>query len=352
MGYMVVSPVPARTLKLSSAALPSRAARVEGWLEVQAPLFEVNLAQDQRDDFDWHFQLHHLGGGLCGQTRSSDQRIRRSVSTIADGDCDHIFVDYLADCRMIGEAAGKSVSAQSGDIVLFDMARPTTFDIAEPNGASKGWHTAFLMIPRTQFEASCDMRSLHGMVLKKESPTGQIIGAHLRALVAAAPTLEAGEAEALGKGTAAFLAQILGPASYRDEPDHEALTDATLLRVRHFIAAQLGRSDLSPNVIARECGISKAGLYRIFAPFEGVSSYVRGQRLLRARRELSSASYTHQTISAIARRNGFIDDASFRRAFRQAFGLSASDVRASKKSGRSPAILPDENAINAWIREL
>jgi hypothetical protein len=154
--------MPLRTLNLSSATLRSPDERLEGWHEVQAPLFEVDMAAGRQAVLDWRFQLHHLGVSICGQTRSNDQRIQRTASAIATGNCDHVFIDYLVDCDLAGEAAGKTFQAKSGDIVLFDMARPMAFDIAAPNPSQGGWRSAFVMIPRAHFQASCDMRNLHG----------------------------------------------------------------------------------------------------------------------------------------------------------------------------------------------
>ncbi len=344
--------IPVRTLDLSSAVLATHDDRVDGWHAVQAPLFHANLTEDRQGALDWRFQLNHLGVSMCGRTRSSDQTIRRTASAIAAGTCDHIFVDHLVDCEMAGEAGGKSFSATSGDLVLFDMARPAVFDIAAPNPAAAGWRTAFMMIPRATFETSCDVRNLHGMVLRKDSPAGRIVSAHVRALTTAAATMGSQEAEAMGRATAAFLAQALALSSYRDPRDEDVFADVALLRVRHFIMLHLERADLSPALIACECAVSRAALYRLFEPFGGVAHYVRRQRLLRAKRELSAPSMARQTISTIARRNGFIDDASFRRAFRQAFGISASDIRPRKQVESRSALLPGGDTIDAWIRDL
>jgi AraC-like DNA-binding protein len=195
------------------------------------------------------------------------------------------------------------------------------------------------------------MRNLHGLVLKKHSPVGQIVRSHIRALVAAAGALEESDIEAMGRGSAAFLAQALAGATYRAPRDQRAFTDVTLLRVRQFIEDRLGQPGLSPDHIARACAVSRATLYRLFEPLGGVAAYVRRQRLLRAKRDLASIALDGQTISAIARRNGFIDDASFRRAFRQAFGVSASDVR-SHRTNACASVLADGKIISDWVRDL
>ncbi len=275
--------IPVRTLDLSSTVLATHDDRVAAWHSVQAPLFQANLIEDRQRALDWRFQLHHLGVSICGQTRSSDQTIRRTASAIATGTCDHIFVDYLIDCEMAGEAGGKAFSAGSGDIVLFDMARPAVFDIAAPNLRLRGWRTAFMMIPRANFETHCDMRNLHGLVLQKDSPIGRIVGAHVRALACATVALSSPEAEAMGRGTAAFLAHALALASYRDPGDEEAFTDATLLRVRHFIANHFGR----PTCHRTDCPRMR--------DFTGIA--LSSIRTVRRRRQLypAAASVTDQT---------------------------------------------------------
>ena len=78
---------------------------------------------------------------------------------------------------MAGEAGGQSFAAQSGDVVLFDMARPATFGISAPDHRRGGWRTAFLMIPRARISRRCATYvTCMGWSCAKGPPSGKSSG--------------------------------------------------------------------------------------------------------------------------------------------------------------------------------
>jgi len=98
--------------------------------------------------------------------------------------------------------------------------------------------------------------------------------------------------------------------------------------VHRYIQSNLHRHDLSVADVARDTGLSRAQLYRLFA-----SQDMSVHATLREMRLLKSLSYLHQpgsgllSIGAIAYACGFSDQAVFSKLFRQRFGMPAREAR-------------------------
>ncbi|MBQ0866485.1 helix-turn-helix domain-containing protein [Streptomyces sp. RK75] len=113
-----------------------------------------------------------------------------------------------------------------------------------------------------------------------------------------------------------------GPRAAADH--HRAL----FARVQSFVWAHLGDPELRPDTIAAAHHISTRSLHRLFRS-QGctVSSWIRRQRLNRARRDLADPKLAHHTIQTIAATWGFTRAADFTRAFRTAYGVPPQDFR-------------------------
>lgn len=103
-----------------------------------------------------------------------------------------------------------------------------------------------------------------------------------------------------------------------------------LLQARAQIEARLTDPTLAPAEIARACFISPRYLQKVFAD-EGLSvtEVIRCERLSRCQRDLTDPGKRQQSIKEIAARWGFSDQAHFSRVFRDRFGCSPREFRAS-----------------------
>jgi len=107
---------------------------------------------------------------------------------------------------------------------------------------------------------------------------------------------------------------------------------ARLSAIRADIVGNLGRSNLSTDVVAARHGISPRYLRKLLE--EGgtsFSSFVLTQRLAQAQRMLIDRRYAHLNIAQIAHENGFGDVSYFNRTFRRRYGATPSDVRAGSR---------------------
>jgi AraC-like DNA-binding protein len=103
---------------------------------------------------------------------------------------------------------------------------------------------------------------------------------------------------------------------------------AHLKRAEEVIRRNLSNPDLSPDLVADACGISKRYLHELFADGNAtVSQLIREQRLIAARNLLAMSN--PGPMSDIAYRFGFSDQAQFSRLFKAMFGQTPSGYRAS-----------------------
>ena len=184
---------------------------------------------------------------------------------------------------------------------------------------------------------------LDGCVLCRGSPTATLLGQHLRALARIMPRLTADEAPAVAFGTMALAASCLRPGLRLDEAAREPVAAMLLERLKCHIDAHLVSSALTPDSLCAAFRVSRANLYRLFAPSGGVAGYIRQRRLQRVDAMLRDPANLGRTIADIAFVCGFANEAHFSRAFRAAFGQAPREVR-----GSGSGLVLDETILHQW----
>jgi AraC-like DNA-binding protein len=102
------------------------------------------------------------------------------------------------------------------------------------------------------------------------------------------------------------------------------------LAVLADLEKHLGDADLSPATTARRLGISVRQLHALFAGHDrSFAAEVRRRRLEVARRDLMDPARSHLRVIDISVEAGFVNVASFHRAFRRQFGQTPAQVRAA-----------------------
>lgn len=146
--------------------------------------------------------------------------------------------------------------------------------------------------------------------------------------------------------TAEFLKRLF------TQPDHLAQNarnaeEDLLSLAQAVIRDHLAIGKLSPDFLADRLGISRASLYRVFAPHGGIMRYVQERRLIAVRAALSDPLETRK-LSRIAADLGFNSEAHFSRAFRQRFGITASDYRRTQLEASLHTQLTSPEVVNQW----
>ena len=133
----------------------------------------------------------------------------------------------------------------------------------------------------------------------------------------------------LGRHLIELLTLAIDRTSETADVAHSSVRTAHLKRAKEVIRRNLSNADLSPDLVADACGISKRYLHEIFADGNGtVSQHIREQRLIAARNMLQMPN--PGPMSDIAYRFGFSDQAQFSRLFKAMFGQTPSGFRATQ----------------------
>jgi AraC-like DNA-binding protein len=132
-----------------------------------------------------------------------------------------------------------------------------------------------------------------------------------------------------------YASQVVELVSIAVEADTQVSGDysgrqAIFRRCTAYIKSNLADEEITPNKIARAMGISVRYLHKVFQESgDSVCEYLRASRLETARMELADPRKSSVQIREIAHRAGFRSQAHFAAAFRQRYGVSATEWRRS-----------------------
>lgn len=265
-----------------------------------------------------------LSGGEVGPVavRTISGRAHRAVRTarmVARADPESIlfYIVRRGVCRI--EQDGRACELRAGDLGSHDTSRPSSFE------ARAGFDVMILTMPKWFLGTHADTVAARA--------AERVAGAHTPLLRLASPLLAGLERMAQdvrvdaadGDAAAEMLLPVIRTL-YREEGHLGSGERSTLLqsRMRQFALSHLHDADLGPERIARAHYVSTRYVHKLFAPYGGVSAWIRTQRLERAAHELQT---TGMAVSEIAGRWGYRDAASFSRAFRKVRGHSPRELR-------------------------
>jgi AraC-like DNA-binding protein len=133
------------------------------------------------------------------------------------------------------------------------------------------------------------------------------------------------------------------------------IAGAVLNEIQKFIERNLHRPDLTPELLSRQFRVSRAQLYRLFEPLNGISRYILKRRLAAAYERLARGEKTR--IGILAHQLGFSSEAHFSRVFHQAYGESPREIKrmallTESITAPSPVANSQTPAFVQWIRNL
>jgi len=130
----------------------------------------------------------------------------------------------------------------------------------------------------------------------------------------------------IAEATTSLLRACISPSQIHFAEAQAPIDAVILVRAKRLIATALADRNLTPEKLCQELGVSRSRLYRIFEANEGISNYIRRQRLLKTREALSDCTNV-RPISTIAEEWGFVDPSTYSRTFKKEFGISPKEAR-------------------------
>ncbi|MFJ9443190.1 helix-turn-helix domain-containing protein [Kitasatospora sp. NPDC101235] len=276
-------------------------------------------------------------GDLQITTVDSDPgEVHRSPRFIARGDGGCIFAVVQSTGVSQVEQDGRTTEMGPGDIAFFETIRP--FRTRFPGR----FQLKIFSVPRALLgQEESDLQRLTARSLKPGDGLGGLVSPFLGRLADTVDGCAAPLAEKLARGAVDLLAATAADQLSRPTDELPGANDVMLLRVQQFVRWHLSDPGLTPEVIAREHGISVRYLHRLFEG-EGrtLCQWIREQRLEECRRALMTTPADSLSVGLIARRWGFTSGGQLSRAFRSAYGLSPTDWLAKERARRAAGEKP------------
>ena len=325
----------------------------EMWAEMLAPIFDVEAPSEVVSDFEFGFESWVLGSAVIGRCKARGHTFERSRRTVARSGIDHVMIQIQGDGGLDGDVEGQPIRGRSGDVCVFDLARPA-------RTVSPDFRNTTLIVPRSVIEPLvADYDALHGLVLPAGTPRARLLGRHVEEMAShiAGPGTE--DLVALVEPTIQLAAACFGTSAEGRLATAPAVDRAKLAAVRSFIERNLADPALDADMICKQMGLSRSALYRLFEPLGSVAAHIRQRRLNQCLRELVSPRHRARRVSEIAFSWGFTNEASFSRAFRSAFDISPSDARLAgdlrlrrRRNQDDGAVVEPGSALADWMIDL
>ncbi len=309
------------TMKFTTANTPAHDRSSRWNAVIMDAYFPLELQFQNPLQFDGRLSRMPLGHVGLSRLTSSPVRYERSASHIREAREEEYLVTMPRAAPVSFCQLGREVRCDPGGFILERGDEPYRFMYEQPND---------LFVLKVSRKALSErVRNPDRFCAQVVDATSGIAGMFV-AMVDQAQMrideLSGAAADTVGRQLLELLGLALDEKSSAMASDLSSVRAAHLMRVERFIRNHLKDADLSPDLIAQGCGISKRYLHDLFKDVNGtVSQQIRDQRLIAARDRLIASRSV--SIAEIAYRFGFSDQAQFSRLFKTRFGMPPSEMQ-------------------------
>ncbi|MBK5933415.1 AraC-like DNA-binding protein [Rhodovulum imhoffii] len=306
--------------EFSTAAMELRL-RSQRWQEaVQASYYPLSLRFRDPDRFNGRLCRTALGHASLSRLQSDPVSYERLPAHIRAAQQDEYLVTLPCRSGVTFRQLGYEVRCEPGAFLLERGDEPYRFAYEQSNDLLVLKVNRKVLSERVrQPDRFC------ARVFQTHTGAAALFATMLRHAQAHREGLPPEARETLGRQLLELLGLALAGAEGR-ESGHSAVRAAHLRRAERFVRLNLKNPELSPDLVAESCGVSKRYLHDLFRDSGStVGQYIRDQRLIAARDRLQAAP--DLPISEVAYRFSFADHAQFSRLFRARFGITPSEFR-------------------------
>ncbi len=306
--------------------------------------FPLDLQQLGSRPFSGRLIHHELVAIDAYQVIADASRCRRTAAGIAEADPEHLKIHLLRKGTCDVHQNDRFGVLTPGTITTVDSSSLYTLEAREP------FELVIFAVPMTLLGSYAD-------TLRRTTATVRESGIGVASLIASfldrlSEQLVDGSVAGCQGPLAETVLALLRALALEGAGDNVVAPAPLLLDLKYYIERHVADPGLSPATIAAAHFISTRYLHKLFRHEEhSVSETIRYARLERCRRDLGDPALAGQTIASIAGRWGMRDAAHFSRLFRDAYGCSPREHRASELmrarpvSGSRPE-LPDRRRIH------
>lgn len=269
-----------------------------------------------------------IGGVRVFRITATAHSSARSERLHGHGNDPHFSVVYQVEGTSEVSQFGKTAKLRPGDFTIYDTTSP--YERQFNDGT-----TLVMLVPQQLINLPPRAFSeINALRIDSRRGAGAIGSALLGGLAEHLESLEGNGARSLVQSTVDVVGACVAEQLGIEAPSRSNSHLDTLLEVREFIMANLGRNDLTPQLIADAHYISVRTLHQLFKE-QGttVGTWIRERRLEMARRDLID-EHNRDPIGAVGQRWGFVDATHFSNAFKMAYGSSPRGFRQAALSAQ------------------
>lgn len=183
-----------------------------------------------------------------------------------------------------------------------------------------------LLVPRDWLEGASAATAEPVRRIETETGPAALLAGFMRQLAGQSRHVSENQARSLAIAMRALLEACIAPAGNAVAAKATSPSSSTVERARQIVQRHMGSPDFGPSQLGRLLAMSRSKLYRLLDGDGGVAHFINRERLLQARRDLTTPGEP-LSVHAIASRVGFRDHSTFSRAFRREYGCSPSRLR-------------------------
>ncbi|GAB2930269.1 helix-turn-helix domain-containing protein [Micromonospora polyrhachis] len=313
-----------------------QAERFAAWQEaVDGGILPAVMRTEHTDNFQASARMVDLGDIQVSALGFTPLNSYRSPKLIRRHDPGQVITWLsLSDGLGFDLANGDSSLIDEGKAMIYNSWQPFRFLARNPvRGLLIQMPVELLPMPKAA-------TSLFGAALPSQEGLGPLFARYLVELVRHADRYRSTDLPRLSTIAVDLLTAFLHSEHLDDFRSLEETRQRVLrLRIDDFIERRIRNPDLSPQMVALAHGISVRALHRMFENENlTVARWIRHRRLERCRHDLADPLLAHRTLQRIASEWGFTDPAHFSRVFRNAYGISPKDYRATQEpNSRRPS---------------
>jgi AraC-like DNA-binding protein len=313
----------AATFRFCTSELPERG-RLAAWREsVGRELLRFEMEPLAGAPLSFDMTARRWTGLRIISVSTSPVRTERTRALLADGD-DNLCV-LMPDSPGTFAGLGREVTVGPGEAIVMPRCDVASFVFPSTS------RILAAHVPRAEFEPV--LRRSDAVLMRPISAQCEALRL-LRQLLSAMMNATQPSAD-LQRMSVNYVYDLLGlavgaAADTNALAGGRGLPAVRLLAIKDDIFLRLHDPNLTLTAVARRHRISGRYVQMLFES-EGTtfSQFVRNERLARVNRMLANPAYAASSISSIAFDVGFVDLSHFNRAFRRAYGMTPSDVRAA-----------------------
>jgi AraC-like DNA-binding protein len=299
--------------------------RVAYWEEYTRK-FLVQMACSSFDDRGLEAEQSNLGlqDLHLAVIRGNAHAVQRTPAICSAAPKDAIYANLVISGRTMVLDNSECLTARAGDLIVYDSQRPYLL------GFPGSMRHIMVDIPRDlYYQQVSNKRIGPPLILGSGSVAESRDAEHLQSLLTAVAETPARHDAADVQQLILNLISSLVSARTGNEPA-APLHSARRLAAERYIDQHLHDCTLTPSRVAGHLNISVRQVGRLFEPTgSSPARFIHERRLLKAREQLTLPQYRHVKIADLAYLWGFSSHAHFARAFRDYFGMTPSEARAS-----------------------